>query len=336
MATIKEIADLAGVSPATVSRVLNFDQSLSVGDDKRQRILEIAEELDYVPPRQRQKKKKAKKKVKIGLVHWYTIRQELDDPYYISIRVGIERTAMANHVAIEKIYDAENDDFERLHDADALIAIGKFDDKTIDRMATITDVIVFVDSSPREQTYDCVVLDFEKAINGVLDHLVERGHQRIGYIGGREYVGKDAKPLPEKREATYRAHMTARGVFREEDLYAGTYVAESGYRLMKKAIAKEGGLPTAFIMASDSIAIGAIRALHEAGIAVPGEVAIIGFNDIPTAKYTAPPLTTVRVHKEFMGETAFSLAIERLETSRKIPKKVVVPTELILRESSRS
>ncbi len=335
MATIKEIAELAKVSPATVSRVLNFDQSLSVGDDKRQKILEIAEELEYVPPRQRQKRR-GPKKWKIGLVHWYTIRQELDDPYYISIRVGIERTAMSNRVTFEKIYDAENDDFERLADSDALIAIGKFDDKTIDRMAEITDTIVFVDSSPRESTYDCVVLDFEKAITGVLDHLVKDGHRRIGYIGGREYVAKGEKPLPEKREATYRDYMTGLGTFREDDLYTGTYVAESGYRLMKEAIAKEGGLPTAFVMASDSIAIGAIRALHEAGIAVPEEVGIIGFNDIPTAKYTAPPLATVRVHKEFMGETAFSLAMERLETARKISKKVMIPTELILRESARS
>ncbi|WP_442345770.1 substrate-binding domain-containing protein [Geobacillus thermopakistaniensis] len=82
------------------------------------------------------------------------------------------------------------------------------------------------------------------------------------------------------------------------------------------------------------MAIGALRALHEAGIAVPEEAAIVGFNDIPTAAFLHPPLSTVKVYTEFMGETAVELLIERLTTKRAICKKVVVPTELVIRSSS--
>jgi LacI family transcriptional regulator len=82
------------------------------------------------------------------------------------------------------------------------------------------------------------------------------------------------------------------------------------------------------------MAIGALRALHEAHIKVPDQVSIIGFNDIPTSKYTVPPLASVKVHKEFMGETAVELLLERILKKRAIAKKVIIPTELIIRESA--
>jgi LacI family transcriptional regulator len=120
-----------------------------------------------------------------------------------------------------------------------------------------------------------------------------------------------------------------------EHIYIGSFVASSGYELMKKAIEQSQELPSAFLIASDSMAIGALRALHESGLKVPEDVAIIGFNDIPTSKYTVPPLASVRVHKEFMGETAVHLLLERISKQRTIAKKVIIPTELIIRQSAK-
>ncbi len=332
MATIKDIAQKAGVSPATVSRVLNYDASLSVSDEKRQLILEIAEKLDYRTPRKR-KSKGAHKQLRIALIHWYTVKQELEDPYYMSIRIGIEQACMEHKIEILKVYDPKNYDFNDLHRVDGLIAIGKYDDAQIDQFYEVTKNIVFVDSSPREHLFDSIVIDFEKAVLNVIKTLVKHGHKHIGYIGGREYVGETKTPLGERRELIFREYMDSIGMIDNDEIYVGAFVAESGYQLMKQAIEHSKDLPTAFFIASDSMAIGALRALHEKKLKVPEQVSIIGFNDIATSKYTVPPLATVRVHKEFMGETAVELLIERIIKKREISKKVIIPTEMVHRES---
>ncbi|GAB6108538.1 LacI family DNA-binding transcriptional regulator [Fusibacter bizertensis] len=332
MATIKDIAKKAGVSSATVSRVLNYDESLSVSDEKRKLILEIAESLEYMPPRQRNESK-ITKKLKIGLVHWYTMSQELDDPYYMSIRLGIEKMCYENNIEIVKIFKPDEYDFQKLESVDGFIAIGKFTDGQISKIYERSPNIVFVDSSPREEQFDSVVIDFEKAVVGALDHLWQLGHRNIGYIGGREYIGPDQVALGERRESVFRQHMADLGVFDERNVLIGAFLAESGYRLMKQAIRDLNPLPTAFFVASDSIAIGVLRAIHECELRVPKDVSIIGFNDIPTSKYTVPPLTSIRVHKEFMGETAVELLLERIIKKRVIAKKVIVPTALQIRES---
>jgi len=332
MATIKDIAKKAGVSSATVSRVLNYDESLSVSDEKRKLIFEIAESLEYMPPRKRNISK-APKKLKIGLVHWYTMSQELDDPYYMSIRLGIEKMCYENNIEIVKIFRPDEYDFQKLESVDGFIAIGKFTDGQIAKIYERSPNIVFVDSSPQETRFDSVVIDFEKAVTGALDYLWQIGHRSIGYIGGREYIGPDQVALGERRESVFRQHMIDLGAYEEKNVFIGAFLAESGYRLMKQAIQTLDELPSAFFVASDSIAIGVLRAIHECGLKVPKDVSIIGFNDIPTSKYTVPPLTSIRVHKEFMGETAVELLLERIIRKREIAKKVVVPTELQLRES---
>lgn len=333
MATIKDIAKQAGVSSATVSRVLNYDETLSVSEDKRKLIFEIAEELDYMPPRKRNVGKVAKK-LKIGLVHWYTMSQELDDPYYMSIRLGIEKMCYENDVEIVKIFKPDEYDFQKLESVDGFIAIGKFTDSQISKIYERSQNIVFVDSSPMEEKFDCVVIDFEKAVTGALDYLWEIGHRKIGYIGGRETIGPDHIALGERRESVFKSHMMALGAYNEAFVHIGAFLAESGYRLMKQAIQSGEETPTAYFIASDSIAIGALRAVHECDLKVPKDINIIGFNDIPTSKYTVPPLTTVRVHKEFMGETAVELLLERIIKRRDISKKVIIPTALQVREST--
>ncbi len=333
MSTIKDIALKASVSSATVSRVLNYDATLSVSDEKRKLILEIAEELDYVTPRQRSEKR-THANMRIVLIHWYTINQELEDPYYMSIRMGIENHCYEQHIDIVKVYNPQQYDFAQLTDIAGVIAIGKFSDQEIQRFRGLSPYLVFVDSSPFESEFDSVVIDFEKAIVQVIQHFISNGHFDIGYIGGREYVGPEKLPIGERREIVFRDYLIKCGLLDSSQIYVGTFVAASGYELMKHAIATSDVLPSAFLIASDSMAIGALRALHEAGIKVPDQVAIIGFNDIPTSKYTVPPLASVRVHKEFMGTTAVELLLERIQRKRTIAKKVVVPTELVIRESA--
>ena len=117
-------------------------------------------------------------------------------------------------------------------------------------------------------------------------------------------------------------------------MYIGTYSVEDGYRLMKEAIHDFGEeLPTAFFTGNDLLAIGALRALHEEKIAVPERVSVIGFNDISVSKYVFPPLTTIKVYTEIMGESAVDTLMERI-MGRQVAKKILISTNLVIRESS--
>lgn len=331
MATLKDIAKLAGFSLATVSRVLNHDASLNVSDDTRKRIYEVAEELGYQTIKQRSKN--LSKRIRIGVIHWYSQKEELGDPYYLSVAKGIEKECFNRKLEFASVFkDGDKYTTGELDDLDGFIAIGKFSNEDIQEFSMYSKNIVFVDSSPNEKVYDSVVVDIRCATREVLKHMVGRGHRRIGFIGGREYVGKNKEPLEDERERTYREFTRETGIYNERDIYIGSFTTEAGYNMMKKAIEK-GSIPTVFFVASDSMAMGVMQALYESSLNVPHDVAVVSFNDIHTSKYLIPPLSTVRVHTEFMGATAVILLLERIRENREIPKKVVIPAELIIRES---
>lgn len=328
MATIKDIAEKAGVSIATVSRVLNYDSTLSVTDETRKRILEAAEELSY-------KKRPVKKPgaQKIAIIHWYTEKEEMEDLYYLSIRYGIEQRCQQLDIQFVNYF---YDDLEEVKDdsLQGIIAIGKFSASQVAELEKVSDHIVFADSSPDDDKYDSIVIDFERASKKIINYLVEKNHRNIGYIGGRETYKDESTELEDQRETTFRSFLNEKGLLNEKAIFIGSFSVASGYRLMKQAINELGDdLPTAFFAGSDLIAIGCLRALHEENIAVPDRVNIIGINDISVSKYIFPPLSTLKVHTELMGETALEALLERV-SGRRIVKKIFIGTELVIRDSS--
>ncbi len=328
MATIKDIAKLAGVSIATVSRVLNYDSTLSVSDDTKKKIFEAAEELSYKKKVQR----KSEPSSKIALLHWYTEQEELEDLYYLSIRLGAQKRCQQHDIQLGTYFQ---NSIEALKDDDikGIIAIGKFSDRQIKEMLTISKNIVFVDSAPDEERFDSIVTDFGRAAQKVLEYFQARGHSSIGYIGGREGFKDKSSQIEDPREAAYKQYMKESGLFNERYMYIGAFSIDDGYSLMKKAIKEHGeNLPTAFLAGNDSIAIGCLRALLEANISVPDRVNIIGVNDISVSKYVYPSLSTVKVYTEIMGETAVDTLLERI-SGRKIAKKICISTKLVIRKS---
>ncbi len=331
MATLKDIAKLAGFSLATVSRVLNHDTSLNVSDETRKKIYEVAEDLGYKTIRQRSRD--LKRNIRIGVIHWYSQKEEMGDPYYLSVAKGVEKECFNRKLEFISIFkDGDKYTTGELNDLDGFIAIGKFSREDIQEFSAFSKNIIFVDSSPDDKVYDSVIIDIAGATLEVLRNIMSKGHTSIGFIGGREYVGKDKIPLQDERERIYREFTKDKGIYEERNIYIGSFTTEGGYDMMKKAVSK-GAIPEVFFVASDSMAMGVIQALYESGLKVPGDVGIVSFNDIPTSKYLIPPLSTVRVHTEFMGATAVVLLLERIKEAREIPKKVIVPTDLIIRES---
>ncbi|GGH89096.1 LacI family transcriptional regulator [Pullulanibacillus pueri] len=337
MATIREIAKKAKVSPSTVSRVLNNDQTLSVAQNTRERIYRIAEELHYNTLKSRKRKINNKNitEPKIGIIIWCSYEEEIEDPYFLSIRKGIESACSKMGIMVNKLIRLNDENTFQINDLDGLIIIGKVSSNTLLQVKNELDHVVVINDSPDINFFDSVVIDFESATKNVLELLISLGHNNIGFIGGKEYEANSKNETKELRLETYKKFMQeikGKEVI-DHDIYRGEFSMSEGYKLMKKAISK-GHLPTSFFIASDSMAIGALRALQESGLHVPKDVSIVGFNDIQVASFTNPPLTTIKVFTEKMGEIAVKLLLDKWQ-GRDFPLKVVVPTRLMIRESCR-
>ncbi|VBB09867.1 laci bacterial regulatory protein hth signature [Lucifera butyrica] len=323
MATIKDIAEKAGVSTATVSRVLNYDSTLSVSEETKKKVFEIAEELAY-------EKRTARKTAvsKIALINWRTQEEELNDLYYMSIRLGIERRCDQLSLGIVKFFRNSITELTK-ENIQGIILLGVYSEEEIACFKDITPNMVFVDCLVHDEDhFDYVVIDHARATRKVIDYFLAKGHKEIGYIGGNKASAYDG------RRSTFKAYMKEKELLREDYIYSGRFTVTDGYELMKKAIDDHGDqLPTAFFVGNDSMAIGCLNALNEAEIPVPGRVNIVGFNDISICRYFSPPLSTVKVYTELMGETAVDLLVESFN-GRNIPKKVVVATKLKIRQSS--
>ena len=334
MTTIKDIAKRAKVSIATVSRVLNYDPSISVSEQTRKKIFEVAQELNYKTLKERAGQT-AKSGFRLGLLNWYTDQEELLDPYYLAIRLGIERECYARQIELVKLFVTEQGNgIDSQVNLDGIIAIGRYQKEDLDFLSHYSKHIVFVDSSPDEQLYDSVVIDLKLAVFDLLNYLVALGHEKIAYIGGRNV--RNHKQIVDVRELAFVEYLTALHLFDEKLVFTSQNLyAEDGYQLMKSIIEQQL-LPTACFVENDSMAIGVLRALHEAHIKVPEQISIVGFNDVAITEFLQPPLTTVHVYMEEMGETAVELMFDRLTNRRVLPRKVVLPTKLVERHSCRS
>lgn len=322
MATIHEVAEKAGVSITTVSRVLNFDETLNASEETKKRIFEIAEELNY----KTNHRKKKQKVLKIGIAQWYTKEQELKDPYYLSIRIAVERKCDELAIAFTRITLHDNE----YRGLDGIIAIGKFGESSIDILERYQVPIIFVDFSPDDEKYDAILTDYKKGVQKALSYLMNLGHQEIGYIGGEEYI--EHRQIADEREITFRQVMSHHKLYHKKWDLKGKFLPEEGYRMMQEYLQMKHA-PSAYFIASDPMAIGAYKAVHEAGLEVGKDISIIGFDDIYTSQFLTPSLTTIKVYTDFMGETAVETLVEKIKSKRVISKKILIPTKLMIRES---
>lgn len=343
MVTIKEIAKAAGVSAATVSRVLNYDPTLSISAAKRQAVIETAEALNYETPRNRNRSAhlaQAQASLsRLVLVHFLESSEELADPYYIGVRLGIENRCKGMKTEIVKVYHNDQlPDPVILQGASGVIVIGKHSPKETDWLKANCRHIVFADFNPRRDDTDCVFSDLQEAMRQLLDQMDALGYQQIGFIGSHEHIGGKAEPHGEQRCRAYIDWCRGKGLFKPERLILGNITnsgqnlrLETGYILAQEMLALEER-PDLVITANDNMAIGAYRAFQEAGLSIPEDVAVVSFNDIPVAQFLNPPLSTIRINGEAIGESAVDLLVERI-AGREFTKKVLIPTKMIWRQS---
>ncbi len=324
MATLKDIATESGVSLATVSRVLNDDPTLSVKEETKHRILEIAERLEYRTSSSKRAIKETKKRHHFLALYNYKQEAEVNDPYYLSIRHGIETQCDKLGIILTNNYNGlvEAD----LSSITGVLLVGRVNKQTIEHLPkSLADNICYIDFSDPDSPYDSVDIDLVRISKQIVDIFVEQGYERIGFIGGQDEPNQS-----DIRENAFFEYGSLKGVVHEGDMYRGDFSSSSGYRLAKGMLEK-GDFPKALFVASDSIAIGVLRAIHEFGLNIPENIALISINDIPTAKFTFPPLSTVRIHSEMMGIQGVNLLVEKHRDGRALPLQVHVPSKLKLR-----
>lgn len=335
MATLREIAEKVGVSLATVSRVLNGDSGILVSDDTKAQILKVANELDYKTAKQKKGKIINKKIAIIGIVEMYDVVKQLQDPYYLLLKNIVEKKAFENNIRLVKLFKQENE-YELLEDVklEGIIAIGKFTEEEVMTLAEITPKIVFIDSAPNDELYDSVKVNYKLGVKQGLDYFMELGHEKIGFIGEKHTLDDNKILSLDNRYKFFCEYMKSKNKFNSEYIINSEMNADGGYKAIIDSMNNKKIMPTAFFTANDAIASGVIKALKENQIKVPEDISIIGFNDTIISQYTSPPLTAIRVHIEHLAEVAVELMIERLK-NRSYAKKVIIPSEFILRNSVR-
>jgi len=324
MAKLKDIANMTGFSVATVSRVLNHDDSFNVSEKTRTKVLDAAAKLNYLTLAQRKRDK-----ILIGLAYWYTSADEMIDAHYLSIRSSIEEHCDANDVELKLFYLHEKnmDDMQQAH-LDGLIALGKYSETELKRLKQLNNNFVLVDCDTDLPEIDVVMVDLTAATKQAIAHIEERGITSMGFIGGIEST-LDGEIVTDYKFETVKNVAAVDA----QSIYLGRLTPESGYDIMKNII-KSNALKQAYIVATDVIAIGCMRALSEHQIRVPNDVSIVSFNNMYISKYLVPALTTVDLNAEQLGIAAIETMLERIKNKRTIAKKTLLPTELMVRETT--
>jgi len=331
--TLEAVAKRAGVSRATVSRVVNGSTTVAVAI--RNAVNQAVEELGYVP-NQAARSLVTQRTESIALILPETANRVFsDDLFFPAVIRGVSQEleaadkqlvlmmagSAASHDRVERYAMAGHVDgvmFASMHGADPLPG-------TLARLG-IPVVCSGRPMSPAESPVPYVDVDHVGGVAKAVQHLIRIGRRRIATIAGPQdmIAGVD-------RLNGYRAAVDAAGL--AEHTAIGDFTRESGVRAMDQLLADDPGVDAVFV-ASDMMAHGALQALKAAGRRVPEDVAVIGFDDFEISRYSEPPLTTVRQPIVDMGRTMARQMLALVNNEPDVPQAVVLPTELVVRASA--
>lgn len=326
--TIKEVAQVAGVSVATVSRVMNDSGPVNV--DTRRRILDVARELRYVPNSAARSLIMARTST-LGIV-----LPDLHGEFFSEVIRGIDQTARRKdyHILVSCSHNDQQDIEAALRAmrgrVDGLIIMSPdIDAGVLGENLPDALPVVLLNCASLGSSRSSVNIDNRGGASAMVRHLIGLGHRSIAVV-----TGGASNHDSYERLRGYEEAMLVAGLGDEMIVVEGGFTEGSGFRA-GKALLERTDRPTAIFAFNDSMAVGVLSALQEAGIAVPETIAVAGFDDIPMSRYLNPPLTSVHVPIFDLG----SLAVERLVSAfrRDVlvpPRAEIVPTTLVERRST--
>ncbi len=328
--TIKEIAERAGVSIATVSLALNGKSN--VKEETKQVILELARECGYT-------KKNMKPKKSILLVKYVNSGISIDKNgnFITELIDAIENTASKYeyNIAIKNVMASDwQKDLSSINQEDFSGIIFLATEAQEDVAIGINNMdipVVAVDNMFEYTDIDSIVMDNRGGIYDAVKYLYDLGHREIGFIDS--YIKFDN--ILQRTEGYEKAVERLKLTFKDEYKITIGLTLESAYQDMLTQLNRGIKLPTAYVAANDTLAIGVIKALKEFGIQVPEQVSIIGFDDIPYCVGLDKPLTTMKVSRDKLGEQAIKMLVGKINENHKEGIKLLVRTQLVERESVR-
>jgi LacI family transcriptional regulator len=333
--TAQNVAEKAGVSITTVSFVLNNVIGPKISEETRERVLNAARELDYHPNASAQKMARGRTNV-IGLILRQDPEKAYADLFLPSVMQGVSSIARPSGYQILFIPlppDASGREFNQLiqeRHVDGLIVSGPTDDDTeLEGLCGDGGNVVLIGKLLGSRVPFVDINNVEAAAKAV-NHLANLGHKRIGFISNAPLKYYSSR----ERESGYRMALNQNEIdFDSSIVKYGDFTPESGYQAIQE-ILNISDRPTAVFVASDTVAIGAIHALHENQLKIPEDMAVVGFDDIPISKFLNPPLSTVHSPAYSLGQAAASMLIQQLTEGTPIQEEVILHTQLVIRESS--
>lgn len=329
LATIRDVARLAGVSISTVSHLLNGTARVSPGT--RDKILKAMKQLNYYPDSRARKLAKGKANT-VAVVFLPNPGRSLADPIYLDFisSIGDEINAGGYNVLLynPRSYDDQMQkviELSRGKEVDGILLVGNTDpDPCIEYLLEHRFPFVVIGRAPEAHW---IYSDNLGGARQATQHLINLGHERICCIAGLlAMVGGH-----DRLQGYLQAMEDAKIDVKEAWIRSGDFTERGGYQAMQELLAT--GDFTAVYCAGDVMASGALRAIRERGLRVPEDIALVSFDNFSMAAYLNPPLTTVRQDTQGLGSKAARLLLEEISEPKEKPVQIMLPTELIVRKS---
>lgn len=330
MASLNEIAEKLGLSTATVSRALN--DKPGVNDETRKRVLELAADLNYTP-------NSAARSLALSSTHtigFLSVDHNLPlagDPFYLRIMRGAEQELSRRGYFLlvstlyEDLQDASNLQLLREKRVDGLILAGPFFAQRFILSLKATGIpFILIDNNLTQTPVNCVMAEDERGSYTATAHLLEHGHRQIACLIGPTQWASSRARASGYRHAMEDANLTPHLFFQPET------TADTGYAAMREALEQFPEMTAAFCN-NDAMAFGAIKAAKDCGRSLPKDLALIGFDDVESARHSFPALTTLNIPKHQMGVLAARRLIDLIDNPEEAPTATLVAAELILRAS---
>lgn len=329
--TLEQIGELAGVSRATVSRVVNNHPN--VRDEVRERVLQVIQETGYQPNMAARSLASNRTGV-LGLIIPRIVQSLFTDPYFPRLIQGVSQACNLSDYTLSLFLFHTEDEEHKLyprvmhqgHLDGVIIASSQIDDPLIPQLLK-NDMPFLVIGQPLEFP-DASFVDVDNVTGAytAVTHLLRQGHRRIATITGRQ----DMAAGIDRRQGYVNA-LQSRGIHVDESLIVtGNFSESEAYDAMRLLLPYK---PDAVFVASDGMALGALRALLDSNLRVPTDIALVGFDDLPAATQRHPSLTTIRQPIRRIGALAVDTLIDIINNPTEPPRRIVLPTELVIRES---
>jgi DNA-binding LacI/PurR family transcriptional regulator len=327
--TIEDVAKRANVSTATVSRVLS--NSPMVRPETAERVRRVIKDVNYIA-------NSNARSLSLGKSHLFgVVISDITNPFFPDLVYTFDELAVQykrgvffvnTNYSPQRMESCIQSMLERNVDGIAVMT-SEMSEHLIEKVKNHGIPMIFLDHPQRGKQFSNITIDYKNGIQQALDHLLTLGHSKIAFIAGPN----DLHSAMRRREA-FLETLSERSISIDESWLAlGNHRVDGGYAAMRK-ILQGKRMPTAVMTSNDLTALGAITAIYEAGLRVPSDISVVGFDDIEISASSNPSLTTVRVSRADIATRAFSFLYMASQHTQVLVNEYQIPTELIVRKST--